>query len=797
MAKSIKVALELDTRDFDKGIKNVKTKTDSLGGSFSNLGSIIAGVFTGFAVKNVVDATLKMENFRSTITAYLGSQTLANQEIERLSELSKGLTQDVDDVTNSFIVLKRNGIDTSSEALTAFSKVAAGNNKTFSQLAEAVADGLTGEFERLKEFGIKVSKENDKFVIRMADGSKQVVNSAREVVDAVRAQGEEGGKFANVVAGPLNQAFSNLRGSVFEATSILGDGFAPALSDAAAKLSEFINENKEFITNVGQAMGTALEFIANNLNAVGAGLAIAFGPAVVKSIMAVNAAIMKNPLGLVLGVVSMAVTAFISLYNEVGSVGTAFKVIANGAVSAVNTIINYFSGAGKFISELFKGVGEYLKDAINPFENADWTGSMGAAWERAKSEFDSTIESAGPFELPFEIPPETFASVRADLQSFRDLQQQIFSDGEVKNGLTLLQLEALAGQYQALGEDLLKKGLIEGETFNQEMTNMQARVAALIALQQLKNENAVEDEEQAQRKSDADARRAEAQAEREQAAEERRVEHHRKEMLRAQEVLAQSQAKFEADMRDLDTTIEKIGLTDTQIEQLENTNDLNREREAKLAEIARYNISDEEKNRLQEELNQLYDDQIALSNEKIAKTREEQRLFTSGWKEAWAEYRSDAENNSKRAKELFVTFSGQMENAFVDFVMTGKANFRDLVSDMIKQLLKIVAKKIFVKIIDLLTGGLGSLFEGFFDTGGRIGAGKFGIVGERGPEIVTGPAQVIGRRETAELMNQSAQPNQVNYTINAIDTASFKSLISRDPEFIYNVTVAGSRRIPR
>jgi hypothetical protein len=70
-------------------------------------------------------------------------------------------------------------------------------------------------------------------------------------------------------------------------------------------------------------------------------------------------------------------------------------------------------------------------------------------------------------------------------------------------------------------------------------------------------------------------------------------------------------------------------------------------------------------------------------------------------------------------------------------------------------------------------------------------------VGEKGPEIVTGPAQVIGRRETAELMNQQAQPNQVNYTIVANDALSFKQMLSRDPEFLYNVTVAGSRRIPR
>ncbi len=305
---------------------------------------------------------------------------------------------------------------------------------------------------------------------------------------------------------------------------------------------------------------------------------------------------------------------------------------------------------------------------------------------------------------------------------------------------------------------------------------------------------AEKEEERATKKAEADAARAQAQEEREAKAEERRLERHAKEMGRAQEVLAQAEAKMQADLEDIEATVQKIGLSETQIKQLEVTNGLNREREQKLAEIAKYNISDEEKNKLQQELNELYDEQIVKQREAIAVTDEQQRKFSSGWKEAWQEYKDDANDNSKRAKELFTTYSSQMESAFVDFVMTGKANFRDLVKDMIKQLLKIVAKKIFIKIIDLLTGGLGSLFAGFFDKGGQIGAGQFGVVGEKGPEIVTGPATVIGRQETAELMQGGG--GSVTYNINAVDARSFKQMVARDPEFIYNVSQAGARRLP-
>lgn len=279
--------------------------------------------------------------------------------------------------------------------------------------------------------------------------------------------------------------------------------------------------------------------------------------------------------------------------------------------------------------------------------------------------------------------------------------------------------------------------------------------------------------------------------------EEQKALHHEKEMARAQAVLEQAAAKAEADLNDINATVEKIGLSETQIKQLEATNELNREREQKLAELAKYNITDAEKNELQAELNALYDDQIAKQIEAIAVTDEQQRSFTTGWKNAWAAYKDAANNNAKLAGDMFNTVTRGMEDAFVNFVETGKLNFRDLISDMIRQLLRIVAKKIFIKIIDLLTGGLGSLFEGFFDTGGRIGAGKFGVVGEKGPEIVYGPATVIGRQETADMLSGAGGAGgTVVYNINAVDARSFRELVASDPEFIYNVTLAGRRSLP-
>lgn len=48
-------------------------------------------------------------------------------------------------------------------------------------------------------------------------------------------------------------------------------------------------------------------------------------------------------------------------------------------------------------------------------------------------------------------------------------------------------------------------------------------------------------------------------------------------------------------------------------------------------------------------------------------------------------------------------------------------------------------------------GGLFSKFAGMFDGGGNIPSGQFGVVGEKGPEIVRGPVNVTGREDTKRM----------------------------------------------
>ena len=170
---------------------------------------------------------------------------------------------------------------------------------------------------------------------------------------------------------------------------------------------------------------------------------------------------------------------------------------------------------------------------------------------------------------------------------------------------------------------------------------------------------------------------------------------------------------------------------------------------------------------------------------------EKAKTWSDGWKEAFDEYAESARDSASQARELFGTATRGMEDAIVDFAKTGKMSFKELLADLTEQLLRSQIRKLFA---DILEGGGGisdlkavfNQFAGAFATGGYIPGGQFGLVGERGPELVGGPA-------TITPMSGSSMGSNVTYNINAVDTDSFRNLLASDPTFIHGVVEQGAR----
>jgi len=189
---------------------------------------------------------------------------------------------------------------------------------------------------------------------------------------------------------------------------------------------------------------------------------------------------------------------------------------------------------------------------------------------------------------------------------------------------------------------------------------------------------------------------------------------------------------------------------------------------------------------------------------------ETNRTFNQGWKDAFRTYVDDLSNTAKQAKSYFDILSKGIEDAIVRFVRTGKLSFKDLANNMIAEFVRMETKAAVAKLFPSSAGGAGgglfdvlkgigsNIFGGLFGgraAGGPVSGGRPYMVGERGPEMFvpgTDGSIIPNSPATANTSNI----NYVTYSIQAVDAMSFKQMLSRDPEFLYNVTEQGRRSLP-
>lgn len=173
--------------------------------------------------------------------------------------------------------------------------------------------------------------------------------------------------------------------------------------------------------------------------------------------------------------------------------------------------------------------------------------------------------------------------------------------------------------------------------------------------------------------------------------------------------------------------------------------------------------------------------------------------FASGWKRAFDEFQTNAEDAASYGETIFSTFTDGITDAILNFVETGKLSFKDMFKTLLAEIIKFQTMKVVSGFFSMFGGGSGmfsSLFAGGKATGGYIPSGRFAITGEKGPELVRGPATVSSHEDSLAMLGGSGRATAVTYNINAVDASSFKQLVAQDPEFIYNVTRIGQRRMP-
>ncbi|MBK8635040.1 MAG: hypothetical protein IPN72_16325 [Saprospiraceae bacterium] len=216
------------------GVDKVKKETTGLENVFGRAKAAFAGIVAGQSLisagKAIFDVTKKYESYAKILEVALGSQKESKKSLDLIQETAKETVFSVDELTASYIKFANRGVKLTREEIISYADLAASQGKSFEQLTEAVLDAGTAEFERLKEFGIRASKNGDVVRLAFRGINKEVKNTPEAINAAILSFGKLDG-----VAGSNQEQMSTLSGMV----SNLGDGFENLLKIVGEKLAPF------------------------------------------------------------------------------------------------------------------------------------------------------------------------------------------------------------------------------------------------------------------------------------------------------------------------------------------------------------------------------------------------------------------------------------------------------------------------------------------------------------------------------------------------------------------------------
>ena len=288
-----------------RSVDNMDRRFKKLGGGLGRLGRLFAVAFVG---KQIINTITKFEKLEASLRTVTGSAEKAAVAFRFIQDFAATTPFQLEEVTDAFIKLKALGLTPSEEALTSYGNTATAMGKSLNQMIEAVADAATGEFERLKEFGIKARTQGDQVSFTFQGISTTVGKNAGEIENYLRSIGDV--QFAGAMkeqAGTLNVALSNMGDAFSKLVKAIGDAgltyilmrIANAIKWLAEKITAAIPLFKlGFKAFIGEVMKFGNLFIAV-FKGVGQAFR-AFGESISARFEALGkdlAAFIKNPLG--------------------------------------------------------------------------------------------------------------------------------------------------------------------------------------------------------------------------------------------------------------------------------------------------------------------------------------------------------------------------------------------------------------------------------------------------------------------------------------------------------------------
>lgn len=246
--KKLNDSLKKTGQEGGQSVKNVGNEMNNLSGIVKSGAGLLAGFFAVSSLKDfavqVFNVTAEFQKLSAVLTNTLGSSSAAQGAMSSIQKFASQTPFSVQELTSSFVKLANQGFTPTVDQLRKLGDLASSTGKGFDQLAEAIIDAQTGEFERLKEFGIRASKAGDNVTFTFKGVQTQTKNTNDAIREYILSLGDlqgVSGAMAGVSA-TLGGQISNLGDAWDSLLNTIGTNLAPIYQKALGLTSSFLTK---------------------------------------------------------------------------------------------------------------------------------------------------------------------------------------------------------------------------------------------------------------------------------------------------------------------------------------------------------------------------------------------------------------------------------------------------------------------------------------------------------------------------------------------------------------------------
>lgn len=423
-----------------KSLGDMKVPAAAAAAALGNLGSklgtaaLAVGAMAGGAalgVGAIVRTAAAAETYATTLETIEGSADKAKAALSWIDAFEAKTPYDIDQVTEAFVRLRAYGIDPTGGVMESLGNTASAMGKPLMQAVEAMADAMTGENERLKEFGIRASVAGDKVTYSWTQNGQEMQKTVAKTGVAIQGALQDifDSRFGGAMekqAGTWNGLYSSVVSQIVRFVRAIGDSgpfqmlkeqlsgvlttlnemsASGALQAIAADIGGLLTEGIRDLIAVARAGFGALRDIHDlfgswqpliiGVAAVMAGPLILAVGSVVAALIPLGALLLANPIGLFAVAAAAAAGLIINNWTEV-------KACFAGLFAWLQENIPVVAGALSLIGRAAGAVGGAVSGV---FESMSARGKVGESPAAGRNGQDGNV--SGQINVKIDAPPGT------------------------------------------------------------------------------------------------------------------------------------------------------------------------------------------------------------------------------------------------------------------------------------------------------------------------------------------------------------------------------------------------------